>query len=161
MKVTQAWLCIPPFYHSSFWIMSLSDKEKSWYWNVRVLTDFGRKLRENLMLTDFLLYRSWIVFRATWDLVNESHLRWIHSLALLFSSMLSQTKGKWNSYPQRRRSTPRSRGLTWISHLKNIAVHWIALDTILQWPDEPCLRSGSFTMWCDPSDALLTTVHWP
>lgn len=52
IKVTQAWLCIPPFNPAPFWIVSSSDKEKPWYWNVLVLTDFGKKLAKNLMLTD-------------------------------------------------------------------------------------------------------------
>lgn len=52
IKVTQAWLCIPPFNPVPFWVVSSSDKEKPWYQNFLVLTDFGKKLAKNLMLTD-------------------------------------------------------------------------------------------------------------
>ena len=156
IKVTQAWLCIPPFNPTPLWIVSSPGKEKPWYWNVLVLTDFGRKLAKNLMLTDSLLCRSWIVFRATGYLINEPHLRWIQSFALLFSNMLLQTKRKWNSYPQRRISTPRSRVLPCISHLKKYYCCslscWHLLTVIRsvlskRW----VVPSVMWTEWCSPN----------
>lgn len=108
----------------------------------------------------WLLYGSWIVFRAIWYLINELYLGWRQSLALLFSSVLLRTKKKWNLYPQRQISTPRSSGLPCMSHLTSIiTVHWTVPDTFLQWSHQPCLSGGSFPVWCDPGDALLTSEH--